>query len=61
MTCYITSYYDINREKWTNNFKRSFDDYLKTFEPFISLFNTEYCGDDEMIVLIDYIFTPFEF
>lgn len=53
MTCYITSYYDINREKWTNNFKRSFDDYLKTFEPFISLFNTDYCFDDEMIVFID--------
>jgi len=53
MTCYITSYYDINREHWTNSFKRSFDDYLKTFEPFISLFNTDYCCDDEMIVFID--------
>lgn len=53
MTCYITSYYDINREQWTNNFKRCFDDYLITFEPFISLFNSEYCGDDEMIVFID--------
>ena len=53
MTCYITSYYDINREQWTNSFKRSFDDYLKTFEPFITLFNIEYCNDDEMIVFID--------
>lgn len=53
MTCYITSYYDINREKWTNKFQRSFDDYLKTFEPFINLFNIEYCGEDEMIVFID--------
>ena len=53
MTCYITSYYDINREKWTNKFQRNFDDYLKTFEPFINLFNKEYCGDDEMIVFID--------
>ena len=53
MTCYITSYYDINRENWGNQFSRTFDDYLSTFKPFITLFDKKFCGDDEMIVFID--------
>jgi GR25 family glycosyltransferase involved in LPS biosynthesis len=53
MTCYITFYYDIKRENWPNQFKRCFNDYLKTFEPFITLFNKETCEEDEMIVFID--------
>ena len=50
MTCYITSYYDINRENWENQFSRTFDDYLSTFKPFVTLFDKKFCGDDEMIV-----------
>jgi GR25 family glycosyltransferase involved in LPS biosynthesis len=53
MACYITSYYDINRENWKNKFSRTFDDYLSTFRPFITLFDKNFCGDDEMIVFID--------
>ena len=53
MTCYITSYYDIGRDKWNNKFARSFEDYIHYFEPFIDLFNSDDCREDEMIVFID--------
>lgn len=51
MICYITAYYDINRNEWPNNFKRSFNDYLSSFTPFINLFKND--PTDEMIVFID--------
>lgn len=37
--CYVSSYLEINRENWNTKFKRSFDDYLKYFKPFIELFS----------------------
>ena len=52
MTCYITAYYDINRDNWPY-FHRTFESYLKGFKPFIKLFNNIVCKDDEMIVYID--------
>jgi len=51
MICYITVYYDIGRNEWKGNFKRSFQDYLSRFKPFIELFKND--KDDEMIVFID--------
>ena len=51
MICYITVYYDINRSEWSNKFKRSFQDYLSRFKPFIELFKND--TEDEMIVFID--------
>lgn len=53
MICYITSYYDIGRDKWNNKFSRTFEDYIESFEPFIDLFNSDVCQDDEMIIFID--------
>ena len=32
--CYVTSYYDIGRDSW-DGFTRTFDEYLRDFEPFI--------------------------
>ena len=52
MVCYITSYFDIGRDKWFT-FKRTFDDYLKHFLPFLQLFKKDRCEEDEMIVYID--------
>jgi hypothetical protein len=51
-TCYVSLYYDINRNNWTT-FRRSFDDYLRHFEPFINLFDKDKCGDDIMVIFID--------
>lgn len=53
MTCYITAYYDIGRDKWNNKFSRTFENYISSFEPFIDLFNSDKCQEDEMIVFID--------
>lgn len=53
MTCYITAYYDIGRDKWNNKFARTFENYISSFEPFIDLFHSDKCQDDEMIVFID--------
>lgn len=50
MTCYITAYYDIGRENWPS-FRRTFDQYLKSFLPFIDLFDND--TDDELLVFID--------
>ena len=50
--CYVTSYYDIGRDSW-DGFTRTFDEYLRDFEPFITLFNKDKCGDDMLIVFID--------
>ena len=51
--CYVAAFYDMKREEWTR-FSRTFDDYLKTFQPIIDLFGID---DDqfEMIVYIDTI------
>ena len=38
--CYITMYYDIGRDKW-KSFKRTFEEYLEGFLPFIELFRKE--------------------
>jgi len=50
--CYVTSYYNINRESWTG-FSRSFDEYLIEFNPYIKLFNKDNCGNDILIVFMD--------
>lgn len=51
--CYVTMFFDINRDKWKNVFTRTFTQYLKEFEPFIPLFNKKTCKDDLLIVFID--------
>ena len=50
--CYVTLYYDIGRDKWSG-FTRTFEKYLKEFQPFIDLFKKDKCGNDSMIVFID--------
>lgn len=50
--CYVSAFYDINRENWKALYPRSFSEYLKYFLPYIDLFSR----DDkkcEMIVYID--------
>jgi hypothetical protein len=44
-------YYDIGRDKW-KTFKRTFEEYLEGFLPFIELFNKDNCDNDAMIVFI---------
>jgi hypothetical protein len=44
---------DIGRADWKNVFTRTFDQYLKDFEPFIPLFNKKTCEGDLLIVFID--------
>ena len=51
--CYVTMFFEINRDKWKNVFTRTFTQYLKEFEPFIPLFNKKTCKDDLLIVFID--------
>ena len=51
--CYVTMFFDIGRDKWKNIFTRTFDQYLKEFEPFIPLFNKKTCKDDLLVVFID--------
>jgi hypothetical protein len=49
-TCLVSAYYEINRDKW-NAFSRQFEDYIKTFIPFLKLM--ENAGEEyEMIVFI---------
>ena len=50
--CYVTIYHDIGRESWSL-YPRTFEQYLKHFEPFIGLFNKDNCGDDLMVIFID--------
>jgi hypothetical protein len=50
--CYVTAYYDIGRSSW-GNFTRTFDDYLKSFEPYINLFKTDKSDGDILVVFID--------
>jgi hypothetical protein len=51
--CYVTMFFDIGRDKWKNVFTRSFEQYLKEFEPFIPLFNKKTCKNDLLVVFID--------
>ena len=44
--CYVTMFLDIGRADWKNVFKRTFEEYLKYFEPFIPLFNKKTCNND---------------
>jgi hypothetical protein len=46
-------FFDIGRDKWKNVFTRSFEQYLKEFEPFIPLFNKKTCKNDLLVVFID--------
>jgi hypothetical protein len=50
--CYVTAFYDIGRDNW-ENFNRSVDTYFNNFKPFINLFDTTICENDEMICFID--------
>ena len=50
--CYVSAYFDIGRKNWTK-FKRTFNDYLTFFSPFVDLLDTETAEGDEMIVFID--------
>lgn len=36
--CYVSSYYDIGRYSWSS-FKRTFDEYLDSFRPYITMFD----------------------
>ena len=51
--CYVTMFLDIGRSDWKNVFTRTFEQYLKDFEPFIPLFNKKSCNDDLLFVFID--------
>jgi len=51
--CYVTMFLDIGRADWKNVFTRTFNQYLKDFEPFIPLFNKKTCNDDLLFVFID--------
>lgn len=50
--CYVSAYFDIGRKNWPK-FKRTFNDYLTFFTPFVDLFDAETAEGDEMIVFID--------
>ena len=47
--CYISAFFDIERGNW-NNFKRTFDEYLSSFQPYFKLFKSDICYNDEMIL-----------
>ena len=47
---YVTIFIDINRHEWTH-FKRTFEDYLNSFKPFISLFHMD--QPDTLYAFID--------
>ena len=51
--CYVTMFLDIGRAEWKNVFTRTFEQYLKDFEPFIPLFNKNICNDNLLFVFID--------
>jgi hypothetical protein len=51
--CYVTMFLDIGRANWKNVFNRTFDQYLKDFEPYIPLFNKKNCKGDLLLVFID--------
>ena len=51
--CYVTMFLDIGRADWKNVFKRTFEEYLKYFEPFIPLFNKKTCNNDLLVVFLD--------
>jgi hypothetical protein len=51
--CYVTLFYDINRSTWKNKFKRTFEQYLISFEPFIPLFNKKTCENNLLVIFID--------
>jgi hypothetical protein len=48
--CYITAFLDINRSSW-KTFKRTPEDYIKAFYPFIKLF--EEAENETMILFLD--------
>jgi len=52
MICYVTAFYDIDRSKW-KKFKRTAEEYLDFFTPYITLFDKTKCGDDYMIIFMD--------
>lgn len=51
MVNYITLFYDIGRADWNSVFKRSFEEYLGNFLPFIQLFHEQ--NEDTLYVFID--------
>ena len=51
MICYVTAFYDIDRSKWSN-FKRTVEEYLDFFAPYITLFEKTKC-DDLMVIFMD--------
>ena len=51
--CYVTMFLDIGRAEWKNVFTRTFEQYLKDFEPFIPLFNKKTCENNLLVVFID--------
>ncbi len=52
-TCYISTFYDIQRADWDNKFARTFEDYLDSFQPIINLFINNRDDRFEMVVYID--------
>jgi hypothetical protein len=49
---FITCFYDIGRSSW-KNFSRTFDDYLKEFEPFKEIFSREESFRYKLYVFMD--------
>lgn len=56
MITYVSAFYDIGRSEW-KHFKRSFDEYLESFIPFISLFKKADKQDHFMILFMDVRYT----
>jgi len=50
--CYVTAFYDMNRDNWSH-YSRTFEDYLLSFLPFVDLFTRYSTGGYEMVVFID--------
>ena len=50
--CYVTAFLDIGRDDW-KKFERSFDNYLKSFLPYVDLFRYANHKEHHMIAFID--------
>lgn len=60
--CYVSAYLDIGREQWNSQFKRSFEDYYKSFSPTIQMFDSmtpDELNDYEMILFLDELYVDF--
>jgi hypothetical protein len=55
---FVTAFLNIKRDAWTTVFKRTFQDYLKTFMPYFKIFANDKFPEQSLLVYIDKLHLP---